>query len=283
MKRSLLLFYMLSTLITQAQVKNFSFKAGVNYPVIPTKTVETQITSLALPESSGFSPITVGSISLVHESKPGIDLGGAFDYSISRKFFISTGLNLSYLRFKKLAKIEKLSGGQIESDFDLPTTVGMPMGSFYGSIIYRDANGNVVVGEPRPETEISSLRSTGDQGKTSTLYLQVPVLVGTTFLHDKLIVRAGISVSYLLSASQYVDRYSYENQSVESHKETSRDGYTAILASCTVTTTYKITRMLGVDLSMNQFLSPIYNQSGKTSFKSKYSTLAFGLSYTLNP
>src|SRR5688572_2108961 len=199
MKRSLLLFCMLSAWAAQAQVKNFSFKAGVNYPVIPTKTMETQIKTLGTPGYEGFSFINVGSISLSHESKPGIDLGGAVDYSISRKFFISTGLNLSYLRFKKRVKIERLGSDDVfDGDFNPSTTVGTPMGSFYGSIIYRDANGNVVVDENgQPRTQITSLRSTDDHGKTSTLYLQVPVLVGTTFFHHKLIVRGGISVSYL--------------------------------------------------------------------------------------
>lgn len=265
MKTSLLLFCILWTIGAEAQIKRLTFKAAANYSVIPAEKFTQKITPVI--PSAGYTsiPVNIATLKESYESKPGFDVGSSVDYTISSRFFITTGLNFSFLRYKRTFTIEKLSGD------DLNNLTGNAIGQPLGSIIFRDVNGN-----PLPESV--SIQHSENKGKTSTLYLQIPVLIGTSFFQDKLLIRGGVSFSYLLSASVYTDRYSI-NSGLESYKDNSRDGYNSLLASGTISATYMVTKSLGIDLGANKFLSPIF---GGSEAKSKYNTFSAGLNCTLN-
>ncbi|HEY3402361.1 MAG TPA: hypothetical protein VGK59_03180 [Ohtaekwangia sp.] len=276
MKGSLLLFCLLSVFMAEAQIKRISFRAAANYPVIPTVKTSGEFVSLSLVPGYVSQPTAI-TLKERYESHMGFDLGGTLDYAVAPRFFISTGLNLAYLRFKKIVTIDGISGndGLQMHDGNGSVTI-LPVGEPFGNIIDRDLNGNVT-----PPTQPFSMGPSEDKGNTTTLYLQVPVLIGTTFFHDKLIVRGGVSLSYLAGAAQYLDQYSYSTGTIESYKEKSRDGYSSFLVAGTIVTTYMITRTWGIDLSVNKFLTPIYdtNQSGE---KAKYTTLTLGVNYSIN-
>jgi hypothetical protein len=142
------------------------------------------------------------------------------------------------------------------------TTSGIPFGSFYGST----ANDNIDVvkpGKPRADK--------------TTLYLSVPLMAGTSFLKGRLLIRTGATLSYLINASQYITTYSMATGTTTEHKENSTNGYRSFLAGAAIQSTYRVTKYLGVDISYQHSLTPIYTEK-----KSRYNTLSLGLSYNLS-
>lgn len=270
MKRSLLLFCILWSIGAEAQIKRLTFKAAANYTIIPAEKFTQKITPVI--PSSGYTTISTSTATFKesYEAKPGFDVGGSVDYIVSPRFFITTGVNFSLLRYKRIFTIENL---QVD-DFNSPlnTSAGNAIGQPFGSIVFRDVNGNTL-----PEGAVNLLQPSQNKGKTSTLYLQIPVLIGTTFFQDKLFIRGGISFSYLLSASVYTDRYSLTS-GIESYKDKSRDSFNALLAAGTINATYMITKSLGVDIGVSKSLTPIF---GESKVKSKYNTFSLGVNYTL--
>ena len=132
-------------------------------------------------------------------SKVGFEIGSRFDYHITSKFFITSGLSLGYVRFQRRVEISQL-WPDIQFH-NLPTTVGQPFGSLYGSMALRDAQGNVVL------TPLIFQQKSENIGNTTTLSLLVPVLIGTSFINKKLEVRTGALFSYLLRATQTKEQY----------------------------------------------------------------------------
>jgi len=273
MKKSLLLVFIFIGVASKAQIQRYTFKAGANYAIIPDVT-HTEEMELAIPPSVGYiaTQTTTASFRQQYKERAGFDAGVSLDYGLSKKFFLTTGLSVSYLRFKQSMTITSLESNTV--DMELPTAGGVIVGAPIGSIKFEDLDGN------RSEP----LLITSDKnGETTTLYLQTPVLAGTTFFKNRLIVRGGATFSYLLNATTYKMTASYEGGTFQALdvKVDSREGYTELLASATVQTTFLVTKRIGVDFSANKFLSPIYSGKSSSSDQAKYNTLALGVSYSL--
>jgi hypothetical protein len=125
------------------------------------------------------------------------------------------------------------------------------------------------------------LQKSGDVGNTTTLSLQVPVLVGTRFLQKKLEVRTGALFSYLLHATQTKEQYTASTQSISQYKDSGKDGFTEFQAGVTVQTTYLFGRHMGLDFAFQKFFTPIYKSAEQFAGEAKYNLLSLGLSYKL--
>jgi len=273
LKKYLILSFFLIGITCEAQIKNFSFHGSANYPII--KTVETDHQSITLPMAgaTGYTSfvIPVG-VRESYVSMVGFDIGSRFDYHITSKFFITSGLSINLIRYKRTVEVSQLSP---DIQFrNLPATVGQPFGSFYGSFAIRDDQGNVILNPTSP------LQKSGDAGNTTTLSLQVPVLIGTSFLNKKLEVRTGALFSYLLYATQTKQQYTPSTQSLSEYKDSSKDGFNEFQVGVTIQTTYLFGR-IGVDFAAQKFFTPIYKSNEEFGGEAKYNVLSLGLSYHL--
>ena len=152
MKKFLILGGFLIVITGQAQIKNLSIQAGLNYPLIKDVERDHEITNLLILPSSGFnSTVITAGVKESFSSKLGFQLGGQFDYDVSRKFFLTSGVSVSYVRFQRTIMVTGLNNGGVEVRIpNLTTIVGQPFGVIYAGDFQRDPNGNVIVRPPDP-------------------------------------------------------------------------------------------------------------------------------------
>ena len=102
LKKYLILSCFLIGMTCEAQIKNFSFHGSANYPII--KTVETDHQPITLPiaGATGYASyvIPVG-VRESYASKVGFEIGSRFDYHLTSKFFITSGLSINHIRYQK--------------------------------------------------------------------------------------------------------------------------------------------------------------------------------------
>jgi hypothetical protein len=213
MKKYLILSCFLIGMTCDAQVKNFSFHGSANYPMIKTVETDHQPTGITIPATTGYaSYVTKINVRESFSSKVGFEIGSRFDYFVTSKFFITSGLSIGHMRFKRTVEVSLLSP-DIQFD-NFPTTVGQPLGSIYGSMTWRDAQGNVVLSPASVFPQKSE-----NIGNTTTWSVLAPVLIGTSFLNKKLEVRTGALFSYLVRATQTKEQYTASTRSMSEYKE----------------------------------------------------------------
>ncbi len=266
MRNTLLLIFIFGAFITDAQIKRVAITAAANYSSIPdvTNTYSMQTT---IPTSTGYGTmLSIGSFKQQYDEKPGFDLSGRADYTLSRRFFVSSGLGVSYSRFKRSGSILSLEDFATQNGVTGSTVYnGVPVGSFYGV---------------RPILNNPVFSPSENLGKTSIVYIQVPVMAGVSLLRDKLLVRGGATFSGLVYASEYKQRYDATDGSFHDYKDTDKDGFNSILAGLTLNVSYYIVPSLGIDLTANKFLSSIYNIDDESD-KAKMTLLSLGVSYSI--
>jgi hypothetical protein len=164
------------------------------------------------------------------------------------------------MRFdRNLEVIVRNFGSQPQND---GIRTGTPFGSFYE--LNPDRDGVMTINKPKPNK--------------TTWYVGIPVMIGTSFLNDKLLIRTGATLSYLISATQYATTYSIYTQTTNEYKEHSTKGYNSFLAGAAIQSTYHVTKYLGVDVSYQYSLTPIYSEGNSIS---RYTTFTAGLSYNI--
>lgn len=262
MKKILLSIFVLSSFWCSAQTR-FMFGAGANATHISSMSEDVSIT-VDIPRSSGFSSYTVKAI--IHERYEGgvgFQAGMKADIPVSSRFFFSTGLSASWVRYQRFATIEGLPTG-------LEQVSAITAGSTMGSILM----GNWGTGTTTPR--LVPLTPAGD-GKVTQLYAQVPVLAGLSFFDGKLVTRAGATVGLLAHASENRNRYDYATQSFETYKDTDKEAYQNVQVSGTIDATYFIGPRLGIDLSANHGITSLYSDSNNPHL----TTVMLGLNYSL--
>jgi hypothetical protein len=274
LKKYLILSCILIGMTCEAQVKNFSFHGSANYPIIKTVETDLQPVALTIPAATGYSSyVTQVNVRESFSSKVGFEIGSRFDYSVTSKFFITSGLSVSHIRFKRTEEISLLSP---DIQFhNLPTTVGQPFGSVYGTITWRDAQGNVILNPPSLPQKSENI------GNTTTWSVLTPVIIGTSFLNKKLEVRTGALFSYLLRATQTKEQYTASTYSMSEYKDSSKDGFSEFQVGITVQTSYLFGRHIGIDFAAQKFFTPIYTSTEQFGDEPKYNLLTLGLSYHL--
>jgi hypothetical protein len=275
MKRILLLILVLNSGYAHAQIRNFSIKMAVNRPVIAGNSQEPKMTSITDP-STGYSSTwtNVGTLSENFDEKPGFGLTSSFQAFTFKNFFVETGLGVQYYRYKRVVTVENLNQGSgIVLLPSLPSgQTGQPYGGFViGGVTPQNPNGNIR-GIPEPSDDI---------GKTTTLYLQLPVMAGKYFLKNKLLVKAGFTADFLLQATQVKSYYSTENGSytISDYKDKNAEGFSPVTVNGVFQTSYFIIKNLGIDVTYQRSLNTIYKDSDSEIGNAYYNIFSVGVSY----
>src|SRR5688572_9453075 len=116
MKKFLFFAVFLVGIVCKAQIKNLSIHAGANYPLINSIESRNNVATIPIASATGYSFTTIGiGVEESFSGKVGFQIGDSFDYLVMKKFFISSGLNLSYLQYKRRLKV-----------IDVPTGIEQP-------------------------------------------------------------------------------------------------------------------------------------------------------------
>lgn len=266
--RKTLLPFLLSGLVLLnfdafSQLKSVSIGLAPNHTFVKDVFHDDKL-DLFIPASTGFT--TISTPIRVKESftgRNGLDVNGRFDYAITKRLFFSGGLSVSYLRFKHAISIESISSNN-ESELQIaPDFIARPYGS-----LYTDSTSHTLLA---PSEKI---------GETTSLYIQLPFLVGTTVLKDKITIRAGLNISYLIRATEYKQGYSFTSGLYE-YKDISTANFAKLQASALINASYLFTKKIGIDLTIQSYLSPFYKGSDGYRPKATYTALALGVTYRL--
>lgn len=274
MKKSVLLALILIAFDGHAQFTNFTLRASAAYCLINSMETNSTINTVPISPSSGFTSVivSVGSIKQSFKSKLGFDISGRFKYGVSNRFFLSSGLSATLIRFQRTFKIESLNEMSQPAIPLFPSTQGVTVGSMFGNISPRGGNGNII-----KQIELSS--QSPELGNTNTWNLQFPILAGTSFFKEKFVVKVGLAFSYLLYASEVKQRYDLQTATISDHKDTSKKGFNEFLTSGVGETTFQATKKLGVDVTAQHFFTPIYSTDNESNDKARCNNFTVGISY----
>lgn len=276
MKKSVLLALILIAFNGQAQFKNLSLRVAATYPVINNVTERADLNVVPISPSSGYSTtwVRVGSIRQSFDGKVGIDISGRFNYFVSERFFLSSGISATCTRYQRNVNVESINEIS-QPTVALPaTTPGVTIGSMFGTITLRDVNGD-------PINHVASIIQSPDLGNSTLWNMQVPLLAGTTFFRNRLYVKAGPVFSYLLYASEVRQRYDLRTTSISDYKDTSKDGFNEFSTSGILETTFQATKRFGVDLTAQHFFTSLYSTNDSPESKVRCNNFTIGVSYTL--
>lgn len=264
MTRNLLLVLLLLSGLSHAQTHRFMFHLGANRVVLPTVDTQSELT-FAIPVSTGITdykyPVTIRQ---QFSGKVGFDLGVKADFVLTERLFVTTGLQASLVRYQKSATIENFPAaiGSVGTIF-----TGVPAGTPTGTVIFK----------PAPSGNNAVTLNAGD-GHTSLWWAQIPMMAGTSFLHSKLVVRAGAIFSVLAYASENKTRYSLTvPYTSETYRDTDKSAYHTFQAGAVLDATYFIWPWMGIDLSLNHSLTSLYGDQSKP----RMSTVSLGLNYCI--
>lgn len=276
MKRLLLILLVGSFLPLKAQIRNFSIDLSVNRPVIADISKKPNVYGTT-PTTGYYSVTNPWTIHEQYEEKPGLSLTTTFQAFTFKNFFIETGLGLQRYRYTRSTYVEAQSSGLNPGTLQYPIVDGQPYGSIIGSWFQRDPDGNIIV---NPGGQLSLLPQPSENvGKTTTLYLQLPVTVGKFFLKNKLLVNVGLTADILMLSTEVKSSYSMENNQLvyNEYKDKRVEGFSSVMLSGLFQTSYFITKNIGIDLTYQRSFTSIYSDS--EIGKSYYNILSFGGSY----
>jgi hypothetical protein len=276
MKKYLFFSCFLIGITSQAQIGNFILYGSANCPFIKDFEAEQKTVPVTIPSATGYSSFMLATgIKETYTPKVGFEIGTRFDYPIASRFFLTSGLSVGYLRFQRTVEVTSLPDVRFQVNTPLPTAVGLPFGSFFGSFRWRDLDGNVVANPPTFPQRSENI------GNTTTLSVQVPLLVGTSFFGEKLEVRTGAIGSYLLHATQVKDEFSAATMSFREYKDSSKAGFNEFQAGVAIQSSYALGEKIGVDFTAQKFFTSIYEGNEQSGGSAKYNVLTLGLSYHL--
>jgi hypothetical protein len=238
------------------QLKRFSFQIAGNYPLIANQVVNENI-SLFRHTSSGSLTSTdyFSSIREKYEGYMGINVKGFIDYQIFNKIFISGGLTIDYLRFKRSTVYESSDDGISIQPAVLPPTGELPL-----------TTANVFFSQ-------GSRMEDKRAGESTATYVQIPVLMGTSFFGDKLQLKAGSSIALLAKGTLY--------KSSTGYKDESADGFNNCLFNGLVDVSWQI-KSIGINLNYQRSFSSIYDKEQSIG-RPKFNILSLGVSYSIAP
>jgi hypothetical protein len=280
MKKFLPLAFILLSIHATAQIRSVSVELSANYPLI-NRSKQTSTSTLTIPTTSGYSYLTTSqTVKETYDGRPGVDLNIGLDVGISRKFFITTGVSGSYIRYKRNVDIWIATNTSQMVSSQPVTITGTPLGSYYGYSNPQGENG-IVLGVDRPFVPTNS-EDSDKFGETTALYLEIPALAGTTVMNGKLDIRAGFVGSWLLQATEYRTKVFPEDYSYTIYREKNPGNLNSILAGGIVQTTYKLSPHLGIDLTARRYFRSIYKEQGNLESEARYTMLSLGLRYMFN-
>lgn len=262
----------LAVFTCQARVKNFSVHIGASLPVLPGNETTDELIAIPIAAASGYSYVT-SSVSLKESfaERRGFEMRGQFDYKITSKLYMTCGLSLHYVQFRRTMQVTRISGA-FETITILPPNVitGTPFGTIFSGSD-RDSNGNIIVNPGL------TLEQPKNLGSTTAFSMQLPILVGTSILNNKLQVRTGPVFSYLLRSTEV--RQTYSNGVISEYKDSSKDSFNEFQAGVALQTAYLVSPRIGIDLGAQKFFTSIYKSSELAGGSTRYNFVSLGLCY----
>ena len=284
MKQLLPLLFLLSASVAFGQLKNFSFSLSANYPLIG-DVIENNNEIVALVPATGYTRYwaNVGNLRESYDTKPGINFSVDFQAYEFGKYFIRTGLELQYYRYQRSITVE----GIIQDQVTFPVSIhpNVTVGSSYGVItaIQRDPEGNILVDSVTGFLNMGSvepLQSNPNLGKTTSLYLQVPVTIGRKFMRDRLIISAGTVASFIVRATEVKEEFSVAS-GIHEYTDKSTEGFNAFLLGGVANVTYFLHKQIGLKLSYQRYFNPIYKSDYQAAGKTYFNILSAGVTFQL--
>ena len=287
MKRFLLILILFGAFNAFCQKNSYSIEAGINYPMIGEVSHKATITAIPVPSSPGNTSYTtnLGTVREVFEGNIGFFVSGKINRTIHKRFFLTSGLSFDYRRFNRSVIIDRseeqviIQGGVITLNPD----PGQPYGVIHGSLYIRDANGNLILNPDGRPTAFQS-ESSNRRGDTEVFQLEAPLLAGTHFLKEKLTVQLGFNVGYILTASEYKQTYSYSmsRPTITTAKEESSSDFNRFSVGINFTTTYRIYKKIGIQISALRNLTPIYQGEARQAGSAYLNSFSAGINYFIS-
>jgi hypothetical protein len=276
MKLLFSLLLLAASLPTLGQFKNLSIHASVNIPSIGSVSTSNE-PNYEVPSSAGFLAYRPESWTLEEsfKTKPGFSFGSKIDFQLKNSFFLTSGLTISYARYQRTVEIKELSLQSVDQGSISDVIPGTPMGSFYGSLFTPDPGRIPYV----PSNDI---------GKTNQLFAEIPIMIGRSFLNDKLRISIGAATSFLMYASYYRQNlynspsYSSTSPYYKVEKVSDREPFNKIAFSGMLETSYQIVSKVSLNVSAQKFFTPIYHKDYQYGGKAQISLFSFGVGYLLN-
>lgn len=190
MRAFTLIMLLLTTSVTFGQISGFSIDFGPNIPIIPS---QTEISSSQnAPPQSGFTTFYTSTSKVRQSYKPyiGFNAGGSVNYKLTNRFFLSSGITVSFQRFKQ----------NIHAEFNTTTFTRNP--DYPNSGDPYIISGQTVM--------IFDISESGSLGKTSSWFVQFPVLAGVKFFNAKFRLESGPMLSIIANVSQRRTEASYD-------------------------------------------------------------------------
>ncbi len=265
MRRLLLILLIGSFLPICAQVKNFSVQISSNFPIISDVIKKSTIQRI-IPSSSGlFITTNAGTVKESYNEKPGFNITTKFQVYQFKGLTIESGLSVQFYRYTRLAHVSGLSG---LNSIQIPISTGIPIGTIMGYQLPRDPSGAILLNP--------GLEPSANLGKTTTLYLQLPITIGRSFLKNRLVLQGGLASNFLLNATEYKEKYSVQT-GLSEYKDTHAGGFSKFIVSGIFRTTYFVAKNIGLDLEYHRSFNSIYSASPVG--KSYYNIFSVGASY----
>lgn len=259
------------TMVTAySQISGFRIKAGVNTGFVGSYSTPLKLNTYTPSPGYYSSSPNLWSLKYTYEAKPGFEAGAAFDYPLGKRFYITSGLDVSLIRYKSVAKAKNISMADPIVGSDLyGGIVGTPFGAIQAG---RDLDHERIPDSPSIRIEDDNENKLGN---TSLVFINVPLLIGTNILKDKAFVRAGLTGSFIAHASTWQWRQTLSRYSIE-RDNNAADNFNRISASATLQAGLNITSNLALQLSGQYFVRPLYKEGDQ-----RMTTASAGLVYKL--
>lgn len=256
MKRIVFFLSLLLSISTYSQEFNYSISASYNQTFI--SDIRKQQLFPIASYSMGNVIYSNVTIKEKYTSRSGFNVQANISYKLLPKVFIESGLQINVHRYNKITEIDHINN-------DLSNIV----------IIDNDTTGFPT--EDFSEYEIENENRIGD---TRTIYLEIPIKIGYSFLESKLKCKLGIISSFLAYADVYQFNYEYTlNQiKIDVKKDKSADGFNNLMFSGNIELDYLLYKGLGINISYAYSFNSIYNSETSIG-KPKYNLLSAGISY----
>jgi len=256
MDKKILLFSLIlciSPTIVNAQKIGLDVQVSANYPVIPT--YYKQVYSVKWSPVANVSGVIVVDQSTKIREKYQDNIGGKIGLNASldlkKNFFISTGIGLNFISFKR--------------EFQYVDLAEPIPGGFSNTTI--------------PSPGIFS----SDIGKTFLLYTDIPVSAGVKLIKKQLSLNLGLTVSLLTFSQQYLVKQ-YNEFDVRYEKivlDNTSEGLTKVSFSVHAEAAYRVKLKYSVFVRYSRQLSPIYKKDYQYVGKAKYNLIELGAGYRL--
>ena len=228
-----------------AQKLGLSVQASINYPYIPSLTTPKEY-PVHYPVGTGYVEITNGGNSYgqsqeLYDCYTGEEIGINAEYTIKGNLFLKTGVDLSLVRFKRTIIVIPLEGNKFKNNSD-----------YYPNV-----------------------------GKTSIMYVDIPLGVGYRFFRKKLSIGLGCNVSFIAYSEQHV-RKLYTGYYVgygPEEKDKSSDGLNNTTFSPYAEASWLFFKKFSVFGRYSHQLNPIFDKDNQYAGKARLQLFEMGLGY----